>query len=754
MDFTPFIVQGSYGLESIVQAECAKRDLNNIQISLHSRTLAIIPQSRPLDSSAAESPESSTLDSASFSLDSAHSSAESKLCDEHFYNTSGYSIIQTCELLISPRESVGSGVESFAISLSEHCDKAFLRCFDSFIALRELCDEFCAQALGKLALLGVILRDMPALQSRLQTLYTNIASDPETRKAALSEQGVCIYECATFAPPKPMRFVFTPKERYERTHTAKAMSFYADERLRQSSRIEEAFYGVRAGELVGVYEFGDLGVAGRNLLGEYIPALQKPREKIIPTSSPHISFKAHDDRIEYFSQIQGFIAVNNQYTAPFASQESKHEHPARQPSAQATPESKNTESSPESKGQEAASPESKNADIFCFFNTAQIKACKSTNTPPLLGGIEAHITLRIESSDSSIDALGDGVYIEAMSVEISGDLGSETTIKAKHLILNGASHKSSQILAQSAKILTHKGLLCAQECVVKHLDSGLIYADTAKIQEANASTIYAKNIHIERLRNANACHFSKELIVDEIPQKRGDDNALIFDITADSAYRDYLARARIYHHEKTTALERTRAHLALLGRRFSQALQFLQKMQGFTKPQQEIALKEPSFALLFTRSRATYKLYKALESRIANLTHSLHKLERTICDLQARLKHAIIRIRHVGGFENYALLAPCSLQALHLTGESKSGASNIIKNSDKSSDESLLLQVGKGAQIIIEISEQEVADSGAESKTKSSATESTESSIDFPAKDNAKPPRAHEKHRIHLKAVE
>ncbi|STP06521.1 Uncharacterised protein [Helicobacter canis] len=67
-----------------------------------------------------------------------------------------------------------------------------------------------------------------------------------------------------------------------------------------------------------MYEFGDRGVAGRNLLGQYCSqADEKPR--IIPSVQEHITTKAYADKIQYFSQIQGFIALHNQFTAPYAS---------------------------------------------------------------------------------------------------------------------------------------------------------------------------------------------------------------------------------------------------------------------------------------------------------------------------------------------------------------------------------------------------------------------------------------------------
>lgn len=709
MEFSPFIVRGGLDLHAMLQSECHKRNLceEDLQISLQSRTLAIIKESAPLDSSLSSTPQNPAFPAPE---SSAPPSAESALLDERYYNTSGYAIQQTCELLVKPRESI----ESFQVSLSDERDKAFLHCNDSFIVLEEGEEEFCAIAFAKLALLGVILRDLDAFAKRLRQILAHIRTTPKAKA-----KPICILESAHFTPPKPMRFVFMPKVRYEQTHANEPKTLYANERLRRCERVEEAFYGVEKGELVGVYEFGDCGVAGRNLLGEYICAPQKPREKITPTNQPNISFNAYEDRIEYFSQIQGFIALNNQHTAPFAALCAPYR--SKESAESSKPADSTTYASYAMLDEKAPTTNTPHhdkcfdgADIFCFFTPAG--ALKSTNTPPLLGGVEAHIALSIESNDSSIDALGDGVYIEAYSLEISGNLGSETTIKAKHLVLNGASHKSSQILAQSAKILTHRGLLITQECVVKNLDSGFIYATSARIQEANASTIYAKSISLQRARNANACHFSNQLHIDEIPQKRGDDNALIFDICANSVYRDYLAQARIHRTKKLDTLEQTRTWCQLLVPRFKQAERFLCKMQGFTKPQREIALREPSFKLLFTQSRATYKLYKTLLLRESNLKHSLEKIEHSARALQSHLAHATIHIGHVGGFENYALLQSCSLAL-----GTQADTLEQVRPHTREYEERLLLQVGKSAHIIIESIAQMLessADSGVDSGVK------------------------------------
>lgn len=614
MEFAPFLLLDTDSPLESLQSECQKRAIStdNVQCLLQKHHITLSDPNLP-----------------------SHA-----LLDDTLYHTNSFTLRQSCDILVRPK-LIDS---TYTLTLSSDKDKVFMRCLDSFIALDEMEQELYAQVGADLAMLGVILRDIQSLHARLQELLQAIKSKPKMR-----EQEFCIMESSVYVPPKPMRFRFLPQESYQALHQAQARSFFSDESIPPPSKIEEAFYGVDSGELVGVYEFGDGGVAGRNLLGEYCTP-SSAKQRIIPSEQEHITHKAYDDRIEYFSQVQGFIALHNQFTAPFA----KKSH---------------------STGEQA--------DIFCFY-TLPSSPLKSTNTPPLLGGIQAHISLSIESSDSSIDALGDGVYIEAEHIEIAGDLGSSTTIKARHLVINGATHKSSKILAQNAKILTHRGLLITQDCTIKNVDSGTIYAKSARIQEARASSIYAKSIHIDRLRSANSCHFSTQLQVQEIPKSHGDDNALIFSLLGSSDYRDYLYNARAYHRDKSQTLARIDSTLNALLPKLSSAQVFLQKLQGFTKEQQAIALKEAKFSQTYAESLLLIKLYKATLARKNALQKSLHTLAHTtIPALQARLANARLCIGNVLGFENYA-----HIQKLEL------GPSELMS-------ESLLLEYNKSAVITI-----------------------------------------------------
>lgn len=597
MDFTPFLLLDTDNPLESLQSECQKRaiSMDSVQCLLQKHHITLSDPNLP-----------------------SHA-----LLDDTLYHTNSFTLRQSCDILVRPK-LIDS---TYTLTLSPDKDKVFMRCLDSFLALDEMEQELCAQVGADLAILGVILRDIQSLHTRLQELLQAIKREPKSKA-----QEFCIMQSSIYAPPKPMRFVFFPQESYY----AKEQGFFDDESIPPPSRLQEAFYGVKKGELIAVYEFGDGGVAGRNLLGQYCPQADK-KPRIIPSEQEHITHKAYDDRIEYFSQVQGFIALHNQFTAPYA------------PTSRSIGEQ---------------------ADLFCLY-TLPSSPLKSTNTPPLLGGIQAHIALSIESSDSSIDALGDGVYIEAEHIEIAGDLGSSTTIKARHLVINGATHKSSKILAQNAKILTHRGLLITKDCTIKNVDSGTIYANTARIQETIASTIYASSIHIDRLRNANTCYFATLLEAQEIPQNRGDDNALIFSLLGSSDYRAYLYNARAYHRDKSQLLAQLESTLSALLPKAHSAQSFLQKLQGFTKEQQAIALKEAKFSQTYAESLLLIKLYKATLARKNALQKSLHTLAHTtIPALQTRLINARLHIGKVMGFENYAHIHKLSLESSEIMSES------------------------------------------------------------------------------------
>ncbi|OBV28930.1 hypothetical protein BA723_07475 [Helicobacter sp. CLO-3] len=688
MSFTPFVITGCEDIQASINERCAAMgiDADMVEFMLVDFTLLVCADSKGVDSRSADSGKSGAFKPLS--------KAESSQLDiQAQYNQSLFLLKQKCDVRVFPRRFPAT----FFITVSAQKDRVFLSFDDGFLCVDDASfyEEFFSQVEAMMAANGVILYDLANTRARIREVLARINADPKAKSGMF-----CIKQSEVFIPPKSARFVFLPKERYLKSryiqslmqtesiaehtadmdsdaeshaksstessdldssanadssqnapnvlnapHTLSAPESSAPQTLAKSNadylddaKFACAFFGVREGEVVGVYEFGDEGKAGRDLTGAYRKAAPKP-PKITPSAQKHIAYKLYDDRIEYISEVQGYIALHSAHTAPFASADVPRAQIAQNSAANIKDEGDNSVDS-----------------VFVFF-LPDSAPLKSTTTPPLLGGIEAGISLVIESKSDAIDALGDNIHIEAKSIEIYGSLGKDTAIKADELIINGATHHSSKIHAKIAKILTHKGLMICEKCTIKNLESAKVFADDARVIQANGSKIYAKNISIKALRNNNHCHFSKTLQIQEIPYNKGNDNMLAFDIKGDRELRAYIKRALKYANDKQSTLKILALMIDFYAASTRDAQVFLQKLQGFTKDQQEIALKNQDFAAKNLASINAIKLYKALLTRQKSLKKRLETLQdKTLPSLQTALKNATIQIGLVGGFENYAHL--------------------------------------------------------------------------------------------------
>lgn len=682
------MITGCEDIQASINERCAAMgiDADMVEFALVDFTLLVCADSRNADFAV----DSKGADSGKSGAFKPLSKAESSQLDiQAQYNQSLFLLKQKCDVRVFPRRFPAT----FFITVSAQKDRVFLSFDDGFLCVDDASfyEEFFSQVEAMMAANGVILYDLANTRARIREVLARINADPKAKSGMF-----CIKQSEVFIPPKSARFVFLPKERYLKSryiqslmqtesiaeHITKHMgdmdSNDIDSHAKSSTESSDldssanadssqnaprtlsapessapqtlatsnadylddakfacAFFGVREGEVVGIYELGDEGKAGRDLTGVYRKAAPKP-PKITPSAQKHITYKLYDDRIEYISEVQGYIALHSTHTAPFTNA--------------------NTQSTQNSAANIKDESDNGADSVFVFF-FPDFAPLKSTTTPPLLGGIEADISLVIESKNDAIDALGDNIHIEAKNIEIYGSLGKDTAIKADELIINGATHHSSKTHAKIAKILTHKGLMICEKCTIKNLESGKVFADDARVIQANGSKIYAKNISIKALRNNNHCHFSKTLQIQEIPYNKGNDNMLAFDVKGDRELRAYIKRALKYANDKQSTLKILAQMIDFYAASTRDAQVFLQKLQGFTKDQLEIALKNQDFAAKNLTSINAIKLYKALLARQKSLKKRLETLQdKTLPSLQTALKNATIQIGLVGGFENYAHL--------------------------------------------------------------------------------------------------
>jgi len=139
---------------------------------------------------------------------------------------------------------------------------------------------------------------------------------------------------------------------------------------------------------------------------------------------------------------------------------------------------------------------------------------------------ENQVSVVISQTDVTRDGLGEGVELTSESVHITGHMGAKSTIEAKDVLIDGASHNSSFITSKNAKINRHKGTLRCHKTEINSLEGGTVYATHVKINAALSGQVYAEHVTIKALKHNVKVFASKSITIERL---LGEDNHLIID---------------------------------------------------------------------------------------------------------------------------------------------------------------------------------------------------------------------------------
>ena len=136
---------------------------------------------------------------------------------------------------------------------------------------------------------------------------------------------------------------------------------------------------------------------------------------------------------------------------------------------------------------------------------------------------ESEVKMEIKEASYMEEAIGDGMIVEATEVIVRGNVGNKSKVKSKKLEIHGKTHKNSIILANEAKINTHRGKLKAKNAEIQTLENGLVKAEKVKIKNAIGGEVIAKSVEIENLLSHVKIFALKEI---KIQNLKGDENLL------------------------------------------------------------------------------------------------------------------------------------------------------------------------------------------------------------------------------------
>lgn len=236
-------------------------------------------------------------------------------------------------------------------------------------------------------------------------------------------------------------------------------------------------HSVLKDELLMEYTKPRMGIAGRNCRGEFIKATE-PSVKNAPTFRVDENIEVVDmpNTIEYRARISGYIV--------------------------------------------------KEGDFYQIKSEMEINEVSFRKTGSVLTDLGSDVMLNVKESDAQKDAIGSGMEVEINELNIKGNVGSNSKIVGRIVTVDGLTHRTSIITADTIKINIHKGSAFGKEITVSRLEGGTIKGRDVTISQAVGGHVFAKNLILE-VCGSNVKATASTLI--EIRQLQGSENIFTID---------------------------------------------------------------------------------------------------------------------------------------------------------------------------------------------------------------------------------
>lgn len=224
---------------------------------------------------------------------------------------------------------------------------------------------------------------------------------------------------------------------------------------------------IEKNELLFEYVYRIQGKEGRNLKGEMLnlaPAVFLDNPFVIKDESIYV--EELEDRIKYFSANYGFL--------------------------------------------------NKDRIGYSVTNSLKVSQIGLKTTGSIKTNTDENINLEITNFDISDDAIKSGIVnVQASDIKVNGSIGA-TKLYGRNVSIKGLTHAKSEIFAQDAFILTHKGRLEANTVYIKNLENGTVVAKNVFVENCIGAKIEAENIYICNLLTDNILYPKKNLIITNI----------------------------------------------------------------------------------------------------------------------------------------------------------------------------------------------------------------------------------------------
>ena len=255
-----------------------------------------------------------------------------------------------------------------------------------------------------------------------------------------------------------------------------------DEKKRVDYRERGFITTIEAGEVAVEYIKPLQGTPGRNFKGQLIPApepkvLYEP--KFIPDPQS-IDIKETSEKILYIAKVKGYVNLS---------------------------------------AEELRIADELEIDEANFRATGNINAEQDKDIKIALGG-----------KGKEDDNIGPNTKVEATEIRVGGSVANGAEVRAGKVAVQGQTHKTSKIFAQSASINIHRGYVEAKQVHVNQLENGVVVANEVTIDRAIGGTIRAKKIEIDTVYSNVKLVASRSIVIKTL--LKGSDNSFIIEPAA------------------------------------------------------------------------------------------------------------------------------------------------------------------------------------------------------------------------------
>ncbi|MDR2152338.1 MAG: FapA family protein [Helicobacteraceae bacterium] len=309
---------------------------------------------------------------------------------------------------------------------------------------------------------------------------------------------------------------------------------------KESDRIDYADRGfvktVESGELLVEYIKPKSGTPGRDFRGAYIPVF-KPRQEFSPirdVDSEAIEIRESDRAIGYYAKRSGYVSFK-----------------------------------------------SYKGGSLTIGDTIEVESVDFKTTGNIQAGLDREIKIRIEGENAFEDHIGPNTKIEASEITLAGSVANGAQVKAVKIAVAGQTHSTSSIIAESATIGVHKGMIEAKTVKIDRLEHGRVSAENVEIDLAIGGMIWARRITIGALRS-HATLIASERI--EINRLIGGENHIYIEAAANAADRRRLEalmiESKACSREATAAFRKYDKKRAILLRNKAQFNQLRDRVES------------------------------------------------------------------------------------------------------------------------------------------------------------------------------